>query len=176
VSLLAEVLGALAGAGIRAALIGGEALALRGASRATADSDLLTADERVLQSHLWKALERAGAKVEVRHGDADDPLKGVVVFRAEGERPVDLIVGRHRWQEEIVRRAEPMEFDGAQMAVPGAADLILLKLYAGGPQDAWDVAQLLATGERAALAAEVERHLPELPAECRTLWRSIRAG
>jgi hypothetical protein len=45
---------------------------------------------------------------------------------------------------------------------------------AGGPQDAWDVTQLLAGDDRAALVAAVERALPALPAECAALWRRLR--
>lgn len=48
-------------------------------------------------------------------------------------------------------------------AVP--ADLILLKLYAGGSQDAWDIEQLLTGPERAAVTAEIEATLGALPAE-----------
>ena len=55
--------------------------------------------------------------------------------------------------------------------VARAADLILLKLYAGGPQDVWDIDQLLDVD--GTLAAEVEAGLRWLPAECASLWRSI---
>jgi hypothetical protein len=41
--------------------------------------------------------------------------------------------------------------------VATAGDLIALKLYAGGPQDAWDVEHLLQTGDRAALGAASRR-------------------
>lgn len=47
-SLLARVVTHLDAAGIRCALIGAEALALRGASRATLDRDLLTTDRGAL--------------------------------------------------------------------------------------------------------------------------------
>jgi hypothetical protein len=51
---------------------------------------------------------------------------------------------------------------------------VLLKLYAGGPQDAWDVQQLLAVEDRAALVSEVESRLGDLPAHAATLWRRIQ--
>ena len=50
---------------------------------------------------------------------------------------------------------------------------MLVKLYAGGPQDTWDVDQLLDL-ERS-IAPEVEERLVELPAECAALWRRILA-
>ena len=53
------------------------------------------------------------------------------------------------------------------------ADLVLLKLYAGGPQDAWDVEQLLRLKGRTPLVADVERQLPRLPEHATVLWRRI---
>jgi hypothetical protein len=175
-SLLSAVAGRLESKSVACALIGAEALAIRGASRSTLVRDLLTTDRRVLALSFWDPPPAPGADLEVRAGDADDPLAGVVRFRAAGERPVDLIVGRHGWQDGILRRAEPMRIDSATIAVPRTADLILLKLFAGGPQDAWDIAQLLADPDRAAHAAEVESRLADLPEDAQELWRRLVAG
>lgn len=62
------------------------------------------------------------------------------------------------------------------VAVPTAADIILLKLYAGGPQDAWDIAQLLADDDRDAVVREVGERIGELPPDCRRLWESLLPG
>jgi hypothetical protein len=51
--------------------------------------------------------------------------------------------------------------------------LILLKLYAGGPQDAWDIAQLLGGEDRGALVAAVDALVTLLPDDARSLWRTI---
>ena len=64
---------------------------------------------------------------------------------------------------------------GTSFAVIGAAP-ILLQLYAGGPQDAWDIHQLLGDAERAATVAAVESRLPALPRECRALWARVLGG
>jgi hypothetical protein len=69
-------------------------------------------------------------------------------------------------------RAEPM---GGKPVVR-AADLVLLKLYAGGLQDAWDVQQLLARPFREELTREVEERLSDLPARCQDLWQKILHG
>ncbi len=175
-SLLAAVVAHLGANGIRCALIGAEALALRGASRATLDRDLLTTDARTLDAALWSTLSAAGASVEVRRGDADDPLAGVVRFEAANERPVDLVVGRAGWQTRLLDRAETLDLGELRLAVPPAADLILLKLYAGGPQDAWDVTELLSGDDRDSVVVAVERHLHELPPDAARLWRKILAG
>lgn len=173
-SLFAEVVATLEERGARAALVGAEALAWRGVSRATADRDLLTTDPRALDTALWARLTAAAADVEVRRGDDEDPLAGVVRFRRGGERDVDLVVGRAGWMTELVARAEPVDFDGTRVGLPSAADLVLLKLYAGGPQDSWDIVQLLATPEREAIVAQVEPRLAQLPGDCRALWTRIR--
>jgi hypothetical protein len=44
---------------------------------------------------------------------------------------------------------------------------------AGGPQDAWDIQQLLAVEDRDGLAAEVEAELRTLPRELSKLWKRI---
>jgi len=65
---------------------------------------------------------------------------------------------------------------GVDLPILRAADLILLKLYAGGPQDRWDIAQLLAAGDHGALVEEVELRLPDLPSEASALWKSLRSA
>ena len=54
-----------------------------------------------------------------------------------------------------------------------ARDLVLLKLFAGGAQDGWDIAQLLAGPDRASIAAGVGAELDDLPVRCRRLWNRI---
>ena len=114
------------------------------------------------------------AQWDVRRGDADDPLLGVVRIAADGERDVDVIVGRHAWQHDVLLRAEPTEIGGRSIPVAGPADLISLEAYAGGTQDRWDIEQLLALDAGAATAAAVERSLSALPARSRALWTQLR--
>jgi hypothetical protein len=125
---------------------------------------------------MWTALARAGIEADVRRGADDDPLAGVVRITAAGARTIDVVVGKSAWQRGLIDRAAPAVIDGERVPVVRAADLILLKLYAGGPQDAWDVAQLLESGDRHALINEVDSALPALPAEARRLWDRIRGG
>ncbi|MFL6197108.1 MAG: hypothetical protein ACJ75H_23180 [Thermoanaerobaculia bacterium] len=127
-----------------------------------------------LQPARWAVLQESGVAVEVRKGDAFDPLAGVVRFDQAGERSVDLVIGKFTWQRKILERA--ITPSGQSIPVVGAADLILLKLYAGGPQDAWDIQQMLATEDRETLIVEVDEGLPDLNAEASALWRKILAG
>jgi predicted nucleotidyltransferase len=173
VSLLAQVSEALRAAGIPHALIGASALTIHGVNRSTLDVDLFAVDPACLDRHTWDLLAAEGIGVEVRRGDPEDPLAGVVRFEIAAELPVDVVVGKYVWQRKTIERAATAIFAGVEVPVLDGVDLILLKLYAGGPQDAWDIQQLLAGPERDSLVAGVERELPELPKDCSRLWRRI---
>lgn len=166
-STLARVCGALDGLGISHALIGAAALAAYGVARSTFDIDLLTADVRVLDRPTWQPLVDHGVAVEIRKGDADDPLGGVVRVSEASERPVDVIVGKHAWQARAVTRAQALP-GGPRVVL--ARDLVLLKLYAGGPQDVWDVRQLLLQPDAEALIRDVTADVGLMGAEIRARW------
>lgn len=68
------------------------ALALHGISRSTFDQDLLVTNLRVLDDAFWDDLRNI-AQVDVRRGDADDPLAGVVRLQRRDDRDVDLVGG-----------------------------------------------------------------------------------
>jgi hypothetical protein len=171
-NLLEEISSTLQAAGIRHALIGAVALAAYGVNRASVDLDLFVADTSCLRPDLWADLQSRGVAVQVRKGDLTDPLAGVVRFQAPDETPIDVVVGKFVWQTRLLERAEPI----GGILVVRAADLVLLKLYAGGLQDAWDVQQLLARPFRGDLVREVESHLSDLPARCQSLWKKILQG
>jgi len=155
------------------ALIGAAALAAAGVARSTLDLDLLTVDSRVLDPVIWAPLRADGVDVEIRRGDVDDPLGGVVRLSLAGERPVDIILGRHAWQDRAVDRARRLP-SGARVVL--ASDLILLKLYAGGTQDLWDVRQLLGVKGHESLTLDVSADLGDLPAEARAAWATVLAA
>jgi hypothetical protein len=167
-SLLARIGSELDKVRIPYALIGAAALAVHGVSRSTLDQDLLTTDLRVLAPDIWHSLQ--DVSVDIRRGDAEDPLAGVIRFTAPGQRDVDIVVGRHHWQSAALGRATRVSVGKMAIPVVGLGDLILLKLYAGGAQDLWDVEQLLAVGGSRQVTDEVERGLTELPSRCADLW------
>ena len=172
-TLLDDVVAHLVARQIAHALIGAVALAVHGVSRSTLDQDLLVIERRVLDEGFWLPLG-SGVTVDVRAGDTTDPLAGVVRLRRADERDVDVVVGRHEWQRTILDRAIPVGH--GQLLVVRAADLILLKLYAGGTQDTWDIEQLLGLDGAAALVEDVDSHAWVLPADSRELWARLRAG
>ena len=173
-SLLAKVAGTLETKRTPFAVVGGVALAVRGISRSTFDVDLMTTDAAVLADAFWFLLTRDGAQVEIRRGDGDDPLRGLVRLVARDERPVDVFVGRGAWLEGVVRRAEPFALLDVKVPVVRAADLVLLKLHAGGTQDLWDVRQLLDADRDGALADEVASRLAEVPRGAAISWKRVR--
>jgi hypothetical protein len=166
-TLLERVVALLRHHGIAHALIGAAALAARGIARSTFDIDLLTVDRRVLDPALWDSLRASHTTIEIRQGDADDPLAGVGRIDQEGERPVDIVLGRHAWQARAIERAD--DLPGGPPVV-AARDLVLLKLYAGGAQDLWDVRELLRLPGAERLVSDVTEDLEPLPAAMRARW------
>jgi hypothetical protein len=173
--LVAHVVALLQANGVPYAVFGAAALAAHGVARSTFDIDLFTTSTSVLSEAFWSGgLSIAAVSVDIRAGGADDPLRGVVRIEAEGQRSVDVIVGRHIWQGEAVSRAMRLSIAGVDQPVLTAPDLILFKLYAGGPQDCWDIEQLLAGSDGRAIMATVDERLPALPSDARQLWQRLR--
>lgn len=171
-TLLDRVAALLDERGAAHALIGAAALAAAGIARSTYDVDLLTLDAGILQPEYWGELRAEGIAVDVRRGDAADPLAGVVRLERGLDRPVDLIVGRHAWQARAIQRASRPQ-GGIPIVLP--RDLVLLKLYAGGTQDLWDIRELLQGPDADRLAVEIEGDLNGLPASMRALWATLRS-
>ena len=172
--LLLRVHETLAAAEIPHALIGAAALAVHGVSRSTFDQDLLVTRTRVLDPHIWSSLI-ATTRIDIRRGDYDDPLAGVVRVSADGDRDVDVVVGKDDWQHEIIEAAVTHDLRAGAIPVASPAGLVLLKLYAGGPQDLWDIEQLRAIGG-ATLDAAVASRVVRLPASAREAWRRLALG
>ena len=156
------------------ALIGAAAMALCGVSRSTLDIDLLVTERRVLESSFWTGLSTT-VECDIRSGGRDDPLAGVIRLRAADQRDVDVVVGRGTWDTEVVDRAEAVAYGGRRVPMARVEDLILLKLYAGGSQDRWDIEQLLAGSNRDALIEAVDNLVRKLPLDAQRFWKSMRA-
>jgi hypothetical protein len=174
-SLLAEVLQLLEREGVPHALIGAAAMAVRGVSRSTADVDLLCVDSRILEREAWATFEARGLLLRVLKGEPDDPLAGTVRLGG-GDEIVDVVVGRYTWQREIVEAAERLSLGDLSLPVAGPVGLVLLKLHAGGPKDAWDIRALFeVSDDPVAVQAGVESAIHRLPADARHLWSRLRA-
>jgi hypothetical protein len=163
-NLFGRTCGLLTNRMIPFAAIGAGALGVYGVPRSTFDLDLLVRDPGVLDTSFWTSVD---ADADVRCGDADDPLRGVVRLEWQADRPVDVIVGRHAWQDAMLERAQAAMIVGVRVPVVTPADLVLLKLFAGGTQDRWDIEQLLAVVD---VRADVDERVALLPADARELW------
>lgn len=173
---LAEVVRLLESRGVPHALIGAAAMAGLGLVRASDDLDLLVTDGAVLEPGFWSAVAQHGMAVDARKGDDADPLAGVVRLSRPRGTPVDVVVGKWPWQRDAIARARPIRLGPVEVPLVGAADLVLLKLYAGGPQDIADVGLILAAQDGDAVRAEVEARVAALPRGGAELWRRIAGG
>ena len=162
-ALLDDVVAFLERRGSSTALVGAIALAAHGIARATFDLDLLALDSGLLREDAWTELEALGVTVEVRRGTHDDPLAGVVRATRGEETPVDVVVGKHRFLEDVLSRRGTLLVGGRSLPFVDAADLVVLKVFAGGPQDLLDAELLLAGAEGGAIRSAVEARLAALP-------------
>ncbi len=128
------------------ALIGGLAVAARGAFRSTKDVDLLIDWPLREAVSLARSLSEEGLPATFHRGLADDPVVGVIrvsVTTPAATINCDLLFPSKGWHEKAVEKATRVELGGFVVPVVQADDLFLLKLHAGGPQDLLDAADLL---------------------------------
>ena len=52
---------------------------------------------------------------------------------------------------------------------------LLLKIAAGGPQDLWDIHELMNYVDRPVVLAEVDASIGQLPSDAQTLWARVRS-
>jgi len=154
-------------------VIGAYALAARGYVRQTTDFDLMTTDRRALDDSTWKDFQDRGFRVDVRRGDADDPLAGVVRI-VGSDTSIDIVVARYKWQQQVIDRSQPMKIGVSTLMIPTAADIILLKLFAGGHADVYDIYRILEIGPRADLIDNIDAAVRSLPDDIRQRWDDVR--
>jgi hypothetical protein len=139
-------------ASIQFALIGGLAVAAWGVIRATQDIDVLANSDPTplvntrLRNELKDFLDRNGCQTEWRVGDADDPiplLLRVNLPQIFGDIGADILWAHKHWQQEALQRSVAIEVLNRRVNILHPEDLILMKLDAGGPQDLFDVEQML---------------------------------
>ncbi|MGK2859779.1 MAG: hypothetical protein ACSLFQ_21490 [Thermoanaerobaculia bacterium] len=173
-SLAALVARALDRLEIEFMLVGAAALAARGLTRGTRDLDFMTTDRTVLGLD-WSALLPPDARIDVKRGDSDDPLAGVVRFVRSDAEEVDLVVARWKWQQSVLERSEACDVGAFVVRVPSVGDLVLLKLEAGSFLDQRDAAQLLEI-HGAAASRDIDERIAELPEQLQRAWQSFRRG
>jgi len=141
---------------IETALIGASALAAHNYVRGTDDVDLGTAvDPRTALKSLEQALRDLGLNAELRMPDDQDDLGGVLgVWEREDEdgRPLDLVEVVNFYNPyrprpnpalAAIKNAVPLD-ERTKLKCVRLADLVALKLYAGGRTDLADIGEVLA--------------------------------
>ena len=151
-SAVAEVLGALRrvldGQGLSWFVFGAQAVAVRGAPRATQDIDITVQVEPTRLRTLVDALESEG--LSPRYPEIAEELidRGAVVplVHASGME-VDLVLAGSGLEAIALGRASRVAIDGVDVPVAQATDLVVMKVLAGRGKDLDDLRSLLAGGE-----------------------------
>jgi len=124
-------------------LIGGFATAAWGVPRATHDIDFALVTSSTDHQKIAAAI---GA--QFRAGDPDDPLRGVfhLTINAKSQAiPIQLILLPARWTDAVLDGLQTLSILDCSTSVVSWQTLVLLKLYAGSPQDLTDAEAVLAT-------------------------------
>ena len=151
-SVVAEVLGVLRrvldGQGLSWFVFGAQAVAVRGAPRATQDIDVTVQVERSHLLALVQALESEGLRHRYPEIAAELLARGAVVplSHASGME-VDLVLAGSGLEAIALGRASRVAVDGVEVPVAQATDLVVMKVLAGRGKDLDDLCSLLAGGE-----------------------------
>jgi hypothetical protein len=138
---LATIVRALDDAGIEYALVGGLAVAVWGAPRATKDIDLLVRPESV--DDVVACVERFGFRLRALPMTFRDGMQLQRVSKIEDGAllTLDLILVDANLEPVWTSRVK-LELDGAPIWVISRAALIQMKIAAGRPQDVADIEKL----------------------------------
>jgi hypothetical protein len=169
VTLLERIDALLVERGVLHALTGASAMVAHGAHPTAGDEELFVTDRRVLDAGFWEPL---GPDVSVDVEDAIDAPASAVQLRERDQLVATVVVGRHRWQDDVLARA--VLIGGRGLPVAEAADLVLLKLFAGRSQDHAEIEQLLATNHGEEIVPKVEARSALLPLRSRKMWLALR--
>jgi hypothetical protein len=120
------------------AVIGAFALSMHGAIRGTTDVDALLFTTPQQLGKLRAVFDRAGFASELRSGDPEDPILGMLILSDGHNNHVELLGGLRGMDPAIFSRTVEIQFRGVNLRFVGREDLIAMKCFAGGPQDLID--------------------------------------
>ena len=149
------LLDALARHGVDYVLVGGMAARVYGASRQTADLDILARDMDDNMDRLAAALNELGARSDLAPRADRHELRAMNTRWETDAGPVDVIVTAQgpagstiNWRT-LDKGAQTIVHDGHQLRIAALEDLIVMKLSVGRPHDI-AVAEELAPGSSSA--------------------------
>ena len=172
--LLLDAVGVLAARKIPYAVIGAMAASVHGIVRASMDADAMLSLTIQETPTLERQFRAAGFQTELRTGDPDDPIAGVLSLTDAYSNRVDLLVGLRGLDPDAFSRTVELIFHDVELRVVGIEDFVAMKVFAGGPQDLVDArAAIVAAGSRLnrPLAVALARRFGRNPAE--TLERLV---
>lgn len=151
-SAVAEVLDVLRrvldGHGLRWFVFGAQAVAVRGAPRATQDIDVTVQVERARLRSLVEALESEGLRHRYPERAGELVARGAVVpFIHPSGMEVDLVLAGSGLEALALGRASRVAIDGVRVPVADATDLAVMKVLAGRGKDLDDLCSLLESGD-----------------------------
>jgi hypothetical protein len=126
--------------GVSYALIGGLAASYRGQPRVTADVDMVIAADAARAISLAAALDKS--EFRPLFPDITDVIEKSFMLPLRHRRTnvkVDLAIGFSGFEQQVVLRAEQVDFSGTPVSVATAEDLVIMKVLAGRPQDEQDL-------------------------------------
>jgi hypothetical protein len=143
--LLIDVLQTLTRLSVPSAVVGGFAVSFHGVVRGTDDADATVwlKGTSLDQAGLLQELKRAGFQAELRAGEADDPIAGVIVVHDKFGNRTDLLLGVRGMDPAASSRAVASTLLGSPVKIIGAEDLMAMKIFAGGSRDLEDARNVL---------------------------------
>ena len=142
-------------------VVGAFAASFYGQIRASLDADAVISvkgQEKKLEQ-LVVILKKDGFKVEVRHGDAQDPVHGVVNIKDKFQNRVDLLTGIRGMKADVFDRLVTASFMDTKIKIISAEDFIAMKIFAGGTKDIEDVIGVLTVLNQNKVNIPLVRHL-----------------
>jgi len=125
-------------------LIGGVAVSSWGAIRATADLDFwVVLLQNLSIEDVAKKIDKISSVCEIKKGDIDDPVPALIDSVIDGVS-VQFILAVREWEKDFIQSAVHIDLENATVNILGLEELIVLKIWAGGPQDLYDAKRLLA--------------------------------
>ena len=156
--LLLDVVDVLAARSIDYAVIGALAASLHGAGRASLDAGLVVSASVMEGSQIDEALKRAGLATELRRGDLEDAIPGLVRVSDSFGNQVDVLLGIRGLGPKAFSRTVEVPLEGTRLRFVGREDFIAMKVAAGGPIDLVDAENAIAADPKS-LDVELLRNL-----------------
>lgn len=128
------------------ALIGSYAVSVWGVGRATQDIDFIASIPQEKTSEIISRLRKQGFQTDLRHGDPEDPIAGILkltYINNDFKESIDVLLGIKGLSKEIYMRTKILNILDTKIPVISPEDLVISKLLAGGPVDIEDASKVI---------------------------------